>query len=175
MTHVTCRLTAKNRDQLRKSSIGYLYLFYYLHKFWWPSVKEFLGGGGQISPSPIDFHRRPYNTLPLPCEHVIIVRYRNIFCKSDRWWLAPDVSLNRLFYLSRPVFRCFRRLWFKRQNTLHCLLQSLRYVGLSYILFELFSFKFTFRTVQRKKWRNVPRTMTKEVAVTPALRLSVQP
>ena len=27
--------------------------------------------GGQISPSPIDFHRRPYNTLALPCECVI--------------------------------------------------------------------------------------------------------
>jgi len=43
----------------------------YLHKFWWASVKGFLGGGGQISPSPIDFHRRPYNTLALPCECVI--------------------------------------------------------------------------------------------------------
>ena len=32
------------------------------------SVKRFLG---QISPSPIDFHRRPYNTLALPCERVI--------------------------------------------------------------------------------------------------------
>jgi len=27
--------------------------------------------GGQISPSPIDFHRRHYNTLALPCERVI--------------------------------------------------------------------------------------------------------
>ena len=27
---------------------------------------------GQISPSPIDFHRRPYNTLALPCERVIL-------------------------------------------------------------------------------------------------------
>jgi len=27
--------------------------------------------GGQISPSFIDFHRRPYNTLALPCERVI--------------------------------------------------------------------------------------------------------
>jgi len=26
-------------------------------------------GGGQISPCPIDFHRRPYNTLP--CERVM--------------------------------------------------------------------------------------------------------
>jgi len=29
--------------------------------------------GGQISPSSIDFHRCPYNTLTLPCERVIIV------------------------------------------------------------------------------------------------------
>ena len=27
---------------------------------------------GQISPSLIDFHRRPYNTLALPCERVIV-------------------------------------------------------------------------------------------------------
>jgi len=26
----------------------------------------------QISPSPIDFHRRPYNTLALPCKCVIL-------------------------------------------------------------------------------------------------------
>jgi len=26
MTHVNCRLTAKNRDQLRQSSAGYIYL-----------------------------------------------------------------------------------------------------------------------------------------------------
>ena len=34
------------------------------------------GGGGQISPSPIDFHRRPYNTLALPCERVMQTRLR---------------------------------------------------------------------------------------------------
>jgi len=27
--------------------------------------------GGQISPSTIDIHRRPYNTLALPCERVM--------------------------------------------------------------------------------------------------------
>ena len=37
-------------------------------------IKGFLGGGGQISPSPIDFHRRPYNILALPCERVILPR-----------------------------------------------------------------------------------------------------
>ena len=34
-------------------------------------LKGFWVAGGQISPSPIDFHRRPYNTLALPCERVM--------------------------------------------------------------------------------------------------------
>ena len=34
-------------------------------------LRGFWVAGGQISPSPIDFHRRPYNTLALPCECVI--------------------------------------------------------------------------------------------------------
>ena len=33
-------------------------------------LRGFWVAGGQISPSPIDFHRRPYNTLALPCEPV---------------------------------------------------------------------------------------------------------
>ena len=43
----------------------------HLHKIWRPSVKRFLGGGGEIFPFRVDFHRRPYNTLALPCECVI--------------------------------------------------------------------------------------------------------
>jgi len=34
-------------------------------------LRGFWVAGGQISPPPIDFHRRPYNTLALPCERVI--------------------------------------------------------------------------------------------------------
>jgi len=34
-------------------------------------LRGFWVAGGQISPSPIDFHRRPYNSLALPCERVI--------------------------------------------------------------------------------------------------------
>ena len=34
-------------------------------------LRGFWVAGGQISQSPIDFHRRPYNTLALPCERVI--------------------------------------------------------------------------------------------------------
>jgi len=43
---------------------------------------------GQILPFPIDFDGRPYNTLTLPCERVIItteIYYRN-------WQTVPDVS-----------------------------------------------------------------------------------
>ena len=39
----------------------------YLHKFWWPLVKRFLGSGGQIFPFSIDFYRRLYNTLAPTC------------------------------------------------------------------------------------------------------------
>jgi len=35
-------------------------------------LRGFWVAGGQISSSPIDFHRRPYNTLALPCERVIL-------------------------------------------------------------------------------------------------------
>ena len=34
-------------------------------------LRGFWVAGGQISTSPIDFHRRPYNTLALPCERVM--------------------------------------------------------------------------------------------------------
>jgi len=34
-------------------------------------LRGFWVAGGQISPSPIDFHRCPYNTLALPCERVM--------------------------------------------------------------------------------------------------------
>ena len=40
-------------------------------------LRVFWVAGGQISPSLIDFHRRPYNTLALPCERVIIVKKLN--------------------------------------------------------------------------------------------------
>jgi len=36
-------------------------------------LRGFGGAVGQIFPSFIDFHRRPYNTLALPCERVIFV------------------------------------------------------------------------------------------------------
>ena len=42
-------------------------------------LRGFWVAGGQISPSFIDFHRRPYNTLALPCERVIVL---DISCLS---------------------------------------------------------------------------------------------
>jgi len=40
-------------------------------KFWWRSVKGFCIGGVQILPFAIDFDRRLYNTVALPCECVM--------------------------------------------------------------------------------------------------------
>ena len=39
-------------------------------------LRRFWVAGGQISPSPIDFHRRPYNTLALPSERVVSRKQR---------------------------------------------------------------------------------------------------
>jgi len=44
-------------------------------------LRGFWVAGGQISPSPIDFHRRPSNTLALPCERVM------------RWSVAQTAQL----------------------------------------------------------------------------------
>jgi len=46
-------------------------------------LRGFCVAGGQISPSPIDFHRRPYNTLALPCERVITNRFK-VFKLDDK-------------------------------------------------------------------------------------------
>ena len=39
--------------------------------FGYHGLRGFWVAGGQISPSPIDIHRRRYNTLALPCERVM--------------------------------------------------------------------------------------------------------
>jgi len=70
----------------------------YPHKFWWPSVKGFLGAGGQISRFPIDFHRRPYNTLALLCERVICKP--NLKCLASSapktWPGTQDVEMSHV-------------------------------------------------------------------------------
>ena len=35
-------------------------------------IRDLGAAGGQILPFPIDFDRRPYNTLALPCECVMV-------------------------------------------------------------------------------------------------------
>ena len=52
-----------------------------------------MGGGGQISPSPIDFHRRPYNTLALPCERVMKNDLCSISAINDFFKYADDTTL----------------------------------------------------------------------------------
>jgi len=46
-------------------------------------LRGFWVAGGQISPSPIDFHCRPYNTLALPCERVISTQNRVFFTHAQ--------------------------------------------------------------------------------------------
>ena len=53
-------------------------------------LRGFWVAGGQISPSPIDFHRRPYNTLALPCERVIL-----------SWFLT--VAYSRVLYIPHAL------------------------------------------------------------------------
>ena len=47
-------------------------------------LRGFWVAGGQISPSPIDFHRRPYNTLALPCERVMYMAHKRKACNAER-------------------------------------------------------------------------------------------
>ena len=51
-------------------------------------LSGFWVAGGQISPSPIDFHRRPYNTLALPCERVMCM-WALAFCWSPKFIFCP--------------------------------------------------------------------------------------
>ena len=48
-------------------------------------LRGFSVARGEIFPSPIDFHRRPYNTLALPCERVILLRI-----KEHSYFSAPN-------------------------------------------------------------------------------------
>ena len=58
-------------------------------------LRGFWVAGGQISPSPIDFHRRPYNTLALPCERVIKM---STLCRQQ----APRLADQTAAYWRRP-------------------------------------------------------------------------
>ena len=66
-------------------------------------LRFFLVAGGQISPSPIDFHRRSYNTLALPCERVMIS------LPQQRWWPGKNAvaCLERIPPFQTTVFSAF--------------------------------------------------------------------
>ena len=49
-------------------------------------LRGFWVAWGQISPSPIDFHCRPYNALALPCERVIASESFLCSAGSDVQW-----------------------------------------------------------------------------------------
>ena len=61
-------------------------------------LRVFLVAGGQISPFPIDFHRRPYNTLALPCERVM-------------WTSLTWIVIKKGFHSSNSVVRCMAKLF----------------------------------------------------------------
>jgi len=70
VTHARKRNPWANRDELLHRCMGprcnHLCQF-----LWFPHTGFERGGGGQILGFSIDLHRRPYNTLALPCECVM--------------------------------------------------------------------------------------------------------
>jgi len=54
-------------------------------------LRGFWVAGGQIFPFPIDFHRRPYNTLALPCECVIT----SVLYVMELEWRLKSTSVNK--------------------------------------------------------------------------------
>ena len=65
-------------------------------KFWWRSVKGFMGGKGHILAFPIDFDRRPYNTLALPCECVILNLSLTTSVVPRQWKEACILSIAKI-------------------------------------------------------------------------------
>jgi len=74
-------------------------------------LRGFWVAGGQISLSPSDFHRRPYNTLALPCERVFSCIY--YFASSSlSLSVRPAASAS-----SMSVFPAFSRCHFLHSTT----------------------------------------------------------
>ena len=74
-------------------------------------LRGFWVAGGQISPSPIDFHRRPYNTLTLLCERVINNKANGVAfvqlrspCGTVTYDVCIRVSSNANFYFSSEIY-----------------------------------------------------------------------
>jgi len=60
-------------------------------------LRGFWVAGGQIFPSPIDLHRRPYNTFALPCERVM----SDLYLTNEQLYTDADVGgkYRNFFYL----------------------------------------------------------------------------
>ena len=63
---------------------------YRLRGFWVTGVK--------FPPSPIDFHRRPYNTFSLPCEYVISCLIR-LWGLLGKWMKYSEFVYLNIFFL----------------------------------------------------------------------------
>jgi len=97
-------------------------------------LRGFWVAGGQISASPIDFHRRPYNTLALPCERVITREHVDLnlpSVKIDHTKLEhlnadqKDALLKLVdefadVFVFRRVHRRFGQSCNKRRSIVHC-------------------------------------------------------
>ena len=66
-------------------------------------LRGFWVAGGQISPSPIDFHRRPYNTLALPCERV----------SGSSYEIVISQSMNSLIHIQHDYTACVNNVDFR--------------------------------------------------------------
>ena len=69
-------------------------------------LRDFWVAGGQISPSPIDFHRRPYNTLALPCDSASVALRR---CFKLLSFFTIILKIPITFYNARC--RCLVLVW----------------------------------------------------------------
>jgi len=76
--------------------------------FGYHRLRGFWVAGGQIFPSPIDFYRRPYNTVALPCERVICLQinsqsYYFIFKNVGKDKPAKEQEKRSLLYLGSDL------------------------------------------------------------------------
>jgi len=83
-------------------------------------LRGFWGAGGQICPFLIDFHRRPYNTLALPCERVIMSQNAHI---GPRHRQLLDTRLSNLSFIPKLLER-FVSKHFTSDVDLHTLLPA---------------------------------------------------
>jgi len=75
-------------------------------------LRVFLVAGGQISPFPIYFHCRAYNTLALPCECVMtFATYIFLTQCNQSNALTPRAAVGKFTLLSKSDLRCKKLFW----------------------------------------------------------------